>query len=242
MSLTDCGFRHQGLSHNLSLVNIGAARETPESRVLLQNCRFSASAGKSFCLATDAKDKSSPRIECLDSIFESQDRHVLFSQTCGEVRLAGNVFVGGHTAIHMHFKPWSGDERFEITNNTFVGTRYWFSWMDSFPSKTANLARGSSRVCNNLILGGERTLGPPTQWDATMKSWSFTNNWWERDDTTRPVVNRDDRIAEFHDALNVPVRVDASNPEFVVPAANSPLLTKGAGGDLPLHIGAKRRR
>lgn len=241
VSLTDCGFRHLGLSHNLSLVNIGAARETPESRVLLQNCRFSASAGKSFCLATDAKDKSSPRIECLDSIFESQDRHVLFSQTCGAVRLAGNVFVGGHTAIHMHFKPWSGDERFEITNNTFVGARYWFSWMDSFPSKTANLTRGSSRVCNNLILGGERTLGPPLQWDAAMKSWSFTNNWWERDDTTRPVVNRDERIAEFHDALNVPVRVGTSHPQFLVPAADSPLLTKGAGGDLPAHIGAKKR-
>ncbi len=241
VSIIDCGFRHQGLSHNLSLVNIGAARETPESRVLLQNCRFSASAGKCFCLATDAKEKPSPRIECLDSLFESPDRHVLFSQTCGDVRLAGNVFVGGHTAIHMHFKPWSGDERFEITNNTFVGTRYWFSWMDSFPSKTANLARGSSRVCNNLILGSERTLGAPTQWDAAMKSWSFTHNWWERDDTTRPIVNRDERIAEFHDALNVPVRVVTSHPEFLIPAADSPLLTQGAGGDLPTHIGAKKR-
>lgn len=241
VSFTDCGFRHQGLSHNLSLVNISAVRETPESRVLIQNCRFSASAGKSFCLATDAKEKSSPRIECLDSVFESQDRHVLFSQTCGEVRLTGNVFVGGHTAILMHFKPWSGDERFEITNNTFVGMRYWFSWMDSFPAKTASPTQGSSRVCNNLILGGERTLGSTPQWDAVLKSWSFTNNWWERDDTTKPVVNRDERIAEFHDALNVPVRVDASHPEFVVPAADSPLLTQGAGGDLPTHVGAKRR-
>ena len=241
IAITDCAFQHQLPTHKLSLVSIAAAQLTPESRVAIKHCRFKAASGNCFCVSIDAKERSSPRVECLDSTFESIDRHLLIAKSCAELRLTGNVFVGGHTGIHLHFKPWTGHEHFEITNNTFVGTQYWFSWMDSFPAPNAQTARGPSRVCNNLILGGERTLGDNKQWDAAISAWTFANNWWERDATTKPTANRGDRIAEIRDQVDVPVRVGQSHPEYLVPATASPLLTSGTGGDLPTHIGAKSR-
>jgi hypothetical protein len=55
-------------------------------------------------------------------------------------------------------------------------------------------------------------------------------------------ADRGGKLATIYDKLSVPVRTNAADPQFLVPAADSPLLTQGAGGDLPSYIGAKGPR
>ncbi len=239
VSLTDCGFRHTLPSHRLSLVNLGAGAGASGSRVVIRNGRFTGADGSCYCLAIDSKEQTGPRVVCEDCLFESVHRHVLVAKSCPQFTLRGSVFMGGHTGLWLDFKPWTGDEQYEIVNNTFVGTRFWFSWADSVPETAAGTQRGRSRLCNNLILGGERTLGKPEQWTAMLDLWDCQSNWWERDSTTTATADRGGKLAMMHDKLDVPVRTDSSNPEFLVPATDSPLLTSGVGGNLPSYIGAK---
>ncbi len=239
--LSDCRLRHAGPTHKLSLVNVVAERERPESSLVIRDCQFSASAGIGFCLAIDAKELPSPRVDCRGCVFQSDDRHFLAARSCSQLVLAGNVFLGGHTGLHFGFKPWLGEEQFLIHNNTFLGTRYWMSWMDSAPLATAVPQASRSRVCNNLILGGERTLGKPEQWAASIGNWEFAANFWERDGTTQPTADRDGRIASLHDRFEITERTDLTSPSFLVPTDGSKLLTSGVGGDLPEYVGAKSR-
>ena len=239
VSLTDCQFRHLLPSHKLSLVNQGAGAEAPESRLVVQKCRFTGAEGSCYCLAIDSKKQTGPQVVCEDCFFESTHRHLLVAKSCPQFKLSGSVFVGGQTGLWLDFKPWTGDEHFVIVNNTFVGTRYWFSWADSLPDSAADPSQGNSRLCNNLILGGERTMGKPEQWDAMLAAWICQSNWWERDETTTATADRGGKLATLHGTLSVPVRINSSNPQFLVPASDSPLLTSGVGGDLPTYIGAR---
>ena len=73
-----------------------------------------------------------------------------------------------------------------------------------------------------------------------MAAWKFAGNCWEMPDSARPEPNYYEQIARFYDQLDVPARDDPSDPRFLLPAADSPLATAGAGGDLPVYVGAKR--
>jgi hypothetical protein len=239
VSMIDCGFRHMLPLHKLSLVNVNASGEAPESRLSIQHCRFNGAEGDGFCLAIDAKEQAGAQVICEDCIFETTSRHLFVAKSCRQFRLSHCVLIGGDRGLWLDFKPWTGDEQYEIVNNTFVGTRFWFSWGASAPSSTAHFGPNGSRLCNNLILGGERTMGGAEQWNAMLDAWTFQSNWWEREGITAATADRDGKLASLHDNLSVPERTDPSNPRFLVPAADSPLLTQGAGGDLPIYIGAK---
>jgi hypothetical protein len=223
-------------------VNVTAARERPDSRIVIQNCRFSGAVGTGYCVAVDSKDETGPNLACRDCYFESPGKHLYVAKSCRQFQLSGTVFVGGEIALLLSFKPWAGDEDYSIVNNTFAGTRYWFSWMDSFPSPAPREGTSRSRLCNNLILGGERTQGNNEQWKAVLAWWTCQSNWWERDATTTATADRGGKLATIYDQLSVPVRTDSTEPRFLAPSADSPLLTQGAGGDLPSYIGAKGPR
>lgn len=242
VSLTDCGFRHTLASHKLSLVNLGAARQSPQASVVIQRCRFIGAEGTGYSLGVDSKGEVGPTVVCEDCYFESPGKHLYVARSCPRFRLNGSIFVGGQNGLLLNFSPWTGDESFEIVNNTFLGTRFWLSWMESIPESSSPSGAGKSRVCNNLILGGERTQGNNEQWNAILAAWTFECNWWERDASTTATADRGGRLATLHDALNVPVRTDSLNPDFLVPSPESPLLTSGAAGDLPSYIGARGPR
>lgn len=245
LRITDCQFQHRPLradqAYKLSLVNVSAERKDADAILTIRDSRFSGANGLGFCLAVDAKELKSPQVDCRDCIFRSENKHVLIAKSCSRLTLANNVFVGGHTGLHFSFKEWLGEEQFLIHNNTFAETRFWMSWMDSLPSATAVPPADRTRVWNNLILGGERTMGKPEQWKASIGNWSFAANWWERDATTQPTADREGQIATLYDRLDVPERRDPQSPNFLVPAEGSELLTSGTGGDLPTYIGAKKR-
>ncbi|MEK6260550.1 MAG: serine/threonine-protein kinase [Planctomycetota bacterium] len=252
VTVDDCSFRHMLPEHKLSLVSIGS--EIPEGWIRLRQCRLFAAQGSVMCLSISAErkpgvnvaDQKSPGIECRECQFTAPNTHLYATQTCRKLTLVGNVFLGGQNAINLSLKTWEPDSRIEIVNNTFVGTRYWLGLMDSFRTGSVPTGQTDSRVCNNLILGGERVQGGNDQWEPTLSAWRFDANWWETDSTTKasPLwkgVDWNRRIADHHTRLDVPVRDDPSQANFLVPAAGSPLLTSGCGGDLPIYIGAKQQ-
>lgn len=239
IAVVDCSFRHMLPSHKLSLMSISSHSETPGARIQIQRCRFFAAQGSVMCLTIGGMH-AVPRVECEGCQFSAPNTHVYATESCRQLLMARNVFLGGNNAINLSLKSWSSESRIEIVNNTFVGTRYWLGLMDSFRAGTAPNGQSDSRVCNNLILGGERTQGGPDQWDPTFASWRFASNWWERDATTKPTADRDGRLATLQSTLDIPVRDDPTHASFLFPAIGSPLLTSGCGGDLPTYIGAKK--
>ena len=81
--------------------------------------------------------------------------------------------------------------------------------------------------------------GGDDQWQVALDAWTFAANWWERDSSTRSTAGRDGRVATLHDQLDIPIREIASDAGYLVPTADSPLLSSGVGGDLPQYIGAR---
>lgn len=192
-----------------------------------------------MCLSVDAKEQIAPSLICEGCPFSSPFTQVYATQSCHRLRLADNVFMGGVNALPLDIKTWSPDSRVEIVNNTFVGTKYWLGFVTSFRGGSVPTGQTDSRVCNNLILGGERVQAGSDQLELVLNTWKFSSNWWEQDGTTITSEGWSGRLAELHARQNdVPFR-EVGHPEFLAPAAGSSLLTSGSGGDLPSDIGAK---
>lgn len=239
VTIQDCSFQHMLKQHRLSLVL--AESEMPDSADRLQflNCRFSAAEGPVMCLALGGSSGGSTRAEVRSCQFSSPGTHVMVTSACRSFTLAENVFSGGSNGINVSFREWSPDSQVEILNNTFVETRHWFGLMDSFRGENVPTGKGTSRICNNLILGGERMLGGDDQWQHIETSWTFDANWWEPSASTRPNAGRDGRVAELKDNLNIPNRDQPDLPDYLRPAPGSILFESGCCEDLPRFIGAK---
>ena len=215
-------------------MTIGSEPGQTDEQVRVERCRFYAAGGPVMSLAIGANSGPGSRVRCEDCLFSSPNTHVYVADSFQQVSFVGNVFFRGINGINVNLSSWSTDSRVEIVNNTFVEMKYWVGMLGSFPS-----GPGESRVCNNLILGGERVQGKADQWELVLSKWRFAGNCWEVGATTNHSLNYEERIAMFHEDLDVPVRDAPNDPRFLVPAARSPLLNSGVGGDLPLYVGAK---
>jgi hypothetical protein len=236
--INDCNFFHTGKDHKLSLLLVSTHPGDDKSVVTTQQCRFKAVGTAAKCVTFGSSD-SAARAVCKDCRFEASDNHIYADDGCQNLQLQHNVFVGGSVGVNLSFRTWQPKSSVSIVNNTFVGQKHWLSLGDSFrsgvlPSETAN-----SRICNNLILGGQRELGGDDQWTVAVNAWKFECNWFERDNTTRSTAGRNGTIAELHEHLDIPVRDAITSDNYLLPTAGSDLLTSGVGGDLPIYIGAR---
>ncbi len=239
VALKDCTFTQVSDNSRWSLLAISSNARQSTSAVRVERCRFD-SRGGAMCLSVDALGDTVAGLICERCQFSSPHTQLYAAQSCRRLRVADTVFVGGTNAINLDIKSWSPDSRFEIVNNTFLGTKHWLGFIASFRDAPPT-GPTDSRVCNNLILGGERIQGGPDQLTIALNTWKFSSNWWERDETTIIDADWGGRLAKPQPRLHdIPVR-DIGHAEFLVPAAGSPLLTSGVAGDLPAHIGAKAR-
>ena len=172
---------------------------------------------------------------------------ISLGHSCRQIRIVGNVFVGGINAININFKSWPADAQVEILNNTFVKPRFWLGFVTSTAfapqdSAAVPMKNKASRVMNNLILGGERVQGNDGQITQALTEWQFAANCWEREASTRENAGWSGRLSELKDSVGLRNRDDPHDPNYLVPEENSPLLSEGVGGDLPSYIGARGRR
>ena len=238
VTVKDCTFSQPAADCHWSLIGIESHVKESTSVVRVQQCRFD-SRGGTMCVSFDEGGNTAPSLICEDCLFSAPYTQIYAAQSCRRLRLKGNVFVGGINAVNLDIKSWSPDSRIEIVNNTFVGTRYWLGFIGSFRGESVPSGQTDSRVCNNLILGGEQVQASEAQLNLVLKTWEFSSNWSEQDGVTNPGEGWAGRLAELHTPRDdVPFR-DVAHPHFLVPAAGSPLLTSGSGVDLPSYIGAK---
>jgi len=240
VTIADCEFRFLLPTHTLSLMNVGGEAGDEASRVLIRGCRFQGAMGTGAAITVDAGKKRSPAIEILDSRFLSPDRHIYLAGSCQNLTVRGNVFVNGYAGLMLFYRPWTGRERMEIVNNTFLDVQFWLSWMDSVPDPMRPAAEENpSRLCNNLVLGGQRTLGKPEQWNEILATWTVRANWLEDNPRMEAGADREGRLGTVSASLGPLHRTDPASPQFLVPDPASPLATGGAGEDLPVYVGAR---
>ena len=208
----------------------------PDSSLVMRRCRLTLPP-RGTGVWIDGEDPPGS-VEIVDNQFTGPLSQIVVFGSCRRLRIAGNVFDGATNAINLDVQRWQAETQVEIANNTFVRTQFWFGLLQTF--KTSQPANPVTvRVCNNLILGGERIQGSDEQLEHALARWQFAANWWERDATTQPGADREGRIAQSAESLAVPERDAADAPGFLRPAPDSPLVSAGVGGDLPKYVGAK---
>ena len=237
-AIVNCRFRFAPGEHSLSLINIEGEGAEESARVLIQGCRFEGAMGNGAGISIDAGPRRSPAVEIVDCLFQSPNRHVFASGSCRDLTVRGNVFIDGYAGLMLRYKPWRGEERMEIVNNTFLDVQFWLSWMDSLPADSLP-RENRSRLCNNLVLNGQRTLGNAAQWAAVLDTWKVGSNWLEETPRRESGAERDGRLGTVVVSVGAMDRKDPASPKFLVPEAGALLTTGGVGGDLPEYVGAK---
>lgn len=235
----DCKFFQMGETSDLSLVNVKALERPGQKPVSFRRSRFQRGPGKGYCLSMESREGALMAIECEECRFRSTGSLVYLGTGCQMAMLRRNLFLGGDAGVLLRFKSWKGSEQIDISNNTFLGVRYWLSWMDSIPGPEAASGGKAARLANNLILGGTRTLGDDPQWEAMLSTWTIQSNYWERDESTTLSADRGGRLASMFQSFDIPNRTDENAASYLRPTAGSQLESHGAGGDLPRFIGAR---
>ncbi|MEK6257149.1 MAG: protein kinase [Planctomycetota bacterium] len=237
VTMKNCTFSQTASNSRRSLLAIISHVEESTSVVRLQQCRFD-SRGGAMCVSVDAREHTAPSLICEGCLFSSPFTQIFATQSCRRLRLAGNVFVGGMNAINLDIDTWTSDSRIEIVNNTFLRTKYWLGFVNSFRGKSVPSENKDSLVCNNLILEGEQVQAGEDQLNLVTKAWTISSNWSEQNGVVIPGDGWAGRLAELKDLRDDVPHRDVGDPDFLVPAAGSPLLISGSGSDLP-YIGAK---
>jgi serine/threonine protein kinase len=233
----DCRFVHTAESPKFSLVWISSDARNATDRIRFHDCDFVA-AGDRMCVSISDAPRAYSRVEFDHCTFSGPATHLYVTDSCRDLKVSNSVFLGGANAVNLSFVRWQPDSRLQVINSTFADSRYWLGLMDSFRRGSAPDPGGDSRVCNNLILGGERVMGGHDQWEIVLSAWEFKANWWEIGPNTHADAGRGDRLATMKDKLSLGPRDDPTAPNFLAPAAESPLATSGCGGDLQSYIGA----
>jgi serine/threonine protein kinase len=160
--------------------------------------------------------------------FHGPGKHLELLQSLSDVRVRGNVFVGGYGAF-VSLEVADGSHDIRLTNNTFLKTSPWLGLGGSQPSQR-NVA-----ISNNLILGSDHVEVDDLDRFAT---WSFDHNWSE------PPPGKEEKATRV--AVRKPnidlISRDPESPDFLRPRHDSDLSTSGAGGELPNYIGARPSR
>ncbi len=223
-------------SEALGSILVRCDSEGRDSSLVVRQCRLTLPP-RGTGVWIDGTDPPG-NVEIADNQFTGPLSQVVIFGSCRRLRIAGNTFDGATNAINLDVQRWQAETNVEITNNAFVRTQFWLGLLQTF--KTSQPASPVTvRICNNLILGGERIQAGDEQVEQALDQWQFEANWWERNATTKPDADREGRIAQPAESLAVPERDAADAPDFLRPAPDSPLASAGVGGDLPKYVGAK---
>jgi len=176
-----------------------------------------------------AKDRPLTSIQIEENQFQGPGMHLQLLQSLGDVRVRGNVFVGGH-GVFVSLEVPNGSHDILLANNTFFNTTPWLDLRGSRPSQR-NVA-----ISNNLILGSDHVDAADLA--SFVDAWAFDHNWCEAEADDAGEATS---VAVRKKSLDLISR-DPASPDFLRPRHDSPLSTSGAGGELPGYIGARPAR
>ncbi len=222
-------------------------------QIVVENCTFQGGSGGVRVSGFIAYTQPGPcgTILIRDNTILDCTQGILLVGCLKQVCVVGNR-VGYSMAGIQPENLLAGTENIWIANNTFVecgaALRYW-------DNASLPLARNNIRISNNLMLkstsfdmifidsgGDPQNHRGPGDGKALHLAWQWGNNWRETpvvvgtDDLAKswiPVAPADQRRDEI-----VVLSRDPKAADFLQPAKDSPLATAGAGGDLPVYVGA----
>jgi hypothetical protein len=173
-------------------------------------------------------------------------RGLMLIGTLQRVLVVGNLVTGCGQGLQTQ-DLGAETEAILFANNTSYANgyafRYWLSAPPTFtvPERQVEIANNVLIASDNsdmaCILGVKGSEALPDFAKELAERWRFMRNW--RDLTGGdahlqiPLAPTDERL-QMPDGLSR----DPSNPDFLRPAADSPLANGGAGGDLPKYVGA----
>jgi hypothetical protein len=200
----------------------GAARGDPEAPFRFEGCRFSP--WKSGLVFQGNGGGLIANAEVLRCRFEVKVRQLELIELVRDIRIEGNLFLGGETAIVLdHLTGTSG--RVTIANNSFLAIRRWID-----PTQSDAHLPGL-RIARNAIFEPGEPDGPDGRLGALARQgWTFADNLCEG--STGP--EESESVVGIRPRLEVRSR-EPSAPDFLRPAPGSPLL-RTAGE--PRYVGA----
>jgi serine/threonine protein kinase len=164
-----------------------------------------------------------------------------------EVQIVGNRICGPTGQAGIQLQSLAGARQILVANNSILDCSTAFLlWDEQAQGEevelSGNLILSPSSADMVFVRAGPRDDAPSGAGDTKqlLEKWTFGDNWrelTEPKDTENspwiPVAKGDVR----HDKIEVLSRVP-HDADFLRPAADSPLATKGTGGDLPAYVGA----
>jgi hypothetical protein len=248
----DCAASPKGFAEGVEIVCPGLTRE--DDPVTVRNSSFrglyagvsivACGSPANYALAVPAR-----RFVVCNNTFTRCEFGVGLLGAAREVHVVGNRFHSARKAAVQLENLLEGAADILVANNTILESgpalRYWDSEV-----------RGKNvEIRNNLVLGpvGQDALfmdsgGDPNKargpgdGQAVLRAWRWGQNWREAGVPLAGPYRKAWIPCHHDDVGQAEIRVLSRDPKdaarFLRPAKDSPLTTKGAGGDLPSYVGA----
>jgi hypothetical protein len=210
-----------------------------DAPVTVRNCAFSGllNAVRVSGSSNAGRPAPSRRIVVRDNQISDSTVGIWVSGLVSDLHIVGNRVWNCHPAAFQIEALFNGSADLLIANNSLQGKRACI--------QIAEVAQPVERVSfvNNLILaermpdveflGTDRTHVTACQWQNNWRAVPSVPGKSGEDKTWIPPAKND----VVKDRIDVLSR-DPADSNFLRPAKNSPLATGGAGGDLPVYVGA----
>ena len=183
-----------------------------------------------------------------NKVIRPSQRGIFISGELSEVLVAGNLVIGPTLYSGLEFQTLQDARDVLAANNTLFNCSPAVLVLDSTPAGerielAANLVLNASGA--DMVHFAESTGPLPAAGDPErlLEQWKFHANWREAAAPEGETVFAQSWIPRApDDVLQKPIDVLSRVPQdadFLRPAADSDLATKGAGGDLPAFVGAR---
>jgi serine/threonine protein kinase len=221
-----------------------------EKPIVVRRCSFDT-AGEGIVVggatAASPEGRSSGGVLISENrIMNSSYRGVVLIGRLRRVLVVGNLVTGCGQGLQTQ-DLGAESEGILFANNTSYANgyafRYWLSTKPTFtiPERQVELANNLLFASDNsdmaCIHGVQGAWAIPDVAKELAERWRFARNWRDlvgaHAHLLIPLAGTDERLPR-PDGLSR----DSNDPNFLRPAADSPLAKGGAGGDLPTYVGA----
>jgi serine/threonine protein kinase len=248
LTLEGLDIQAAGQVNGFRLSNVVA--EVGEPPLVLTQCSVRTGYHGLVVEGSDRNDEGSPLsggIQIRQNRISAAGWGVQIQGAVSRIHVVGNVVWNcGLAGIQLQDFA-AGSNQVLVANNTVSQCTAGFRVWDNEPFETH--VRGQVDICNNILLdaqdidmgcyqapkGGQTR---PGDGQALLKVWRFDCNWRDLSGqeaaTIIPLAPNDKKLL----AGNALFARESSDKGYLRPAKESPLVTAGAGGDLPSYVGA----
>jgi hypothetical protein len=171
-----------------------------------------------------------------NNIFNANEVGIWAQGHLRDILLAGNRIRNFNEAGIRFSDLVNGSEQIHVINNSLIGSRNCMEFRHPQEAVVDVHIRNNLTIANRgldmTFAGGDRQI---------LDQWRIEKNWRQvhRPDPSAPeakewIPDTKDTVVDKIELL----QIDPQHADFLRPAKGSPLLSSGAGDDLPIYVGA----